>query len=236
MTSFDDIRPEPKKTQSRWRTPFRWLRRKLPRGLYARTLMIIVLPMIILQAVVAYVFMERHWRLVTGRLSTSVTREIAATIDLIDAYPERSDFAEVARIVRKRMELHISIEKGDTLPIPLPPPLFSILDTILGEEIKANIARPYWINTYGMERTVEIRILLEDDRILITNDKDFGEKAYRERRPHWGIVLLRLEDERPASKIEMVRRLLRDYGDRLRGNFVVVTEEHVRIAAAPPPA
>jgi predicted nuclease of predicted toxin-antitoxin system len=34
--------------------------------------------------------------------------------------------------------------------------------------------------------------------ILITNDKDFGEKVYRERQPHRGVVFLRLQDERAA--------------------------------------
>jgi predicted nuclease of predicted toxin-antitoxin system len=66
--------------------------------------------------------------------------------------------------------------------------------------------------------------------ILMTNDKDFGEKVYRERRPHRGVVLLRLEDERAAIKIETVRRLLESYADRLPDQFVVVTERSVRFA------
>ena len=44
--------------------------------------------------------------------------------------------------------------------------------------------------------------------ILITNDKDFGEMIFRERRPHRGVVLLRLQDERASSKIDALRRLL----------------------------
>jgi predicted nuclease of predicted toxin-antitoxin system len=64
--------------------------------------------------------------------------------------------------------------------------------------------------------------------ILITNDKDFGEKVYRERRPHKGVVLLRLEDERGASKIKILQRLLEKYSDRLADNFVVVTETRAR--------
>jgi predicted nuclease of predicted toxin-antitoxin system len=66
--------------------------------------------------------------------------------------------------------------------------------------------------------------------ILITNDKDFGEKVYRERRPHKGIVFLRLDDERAANKINTLQRLLDRYADRLAGNFVVVTESRVRFA------
>ncbi len=66
--------------------------------------------------------------------------------------------------------------------------------------------------------------------ILVTNDKDFGMKAYREHRPHHGIILLRLADERAVAKIEILRRLLETHGERLPEQFVVVTETAVRFA------
>ena len=47
--------------------------RTMPKGLYARALLIIILPMVILQSAIALVFMERHWQLVTFRLSEAVT-------------------------------------------------------------------------------------------------------------------------------------------------------------------
>ena len=53
----------------------RWFSRLLPKGLYARALIIIIAPVILLQSVVAYVFMERHYQLVTRRLSSAVTAE-----------------------------------------------------------------------------------------------------------------------------------------------------------------
>lgn len=68
--------------------------------------------------------------------------------------------------------------------------------------------------------------------ILITNDKDFGEKVYRERRPHRGVIFMRLEDERAANKVEVLRRLLEGYADRLPDRFVVVTDTRVRFARA----
>jgi len=40
-----------------------------------------------------------------------------------------------------------------------------------------------------------------EDWILITNDKDFGDKVYRERYPHKGLILLRLDDERASNKL-----------------------------------
>ena len=66
--------------------------------------------------------------------------------------------------------------------------------------------------------------------ILVTNDKGFGEKVFRERHPHRGVVLLRLEDEREASKVETMQRLLRDHSEQLPERFVVVTEMRVRFA------
>ncbi|MBC8262696.1 MAG: DUF5615 family PIN-like protein [Anaerolineales bacterium] len=86
----------------------------------------------------------------------------------------------------------------------------------------------------GMDDNDVIRKAFEEDWILITNDKDFGEKVYRERQLHRGVVLLRLDDERAASKIDTLRRLLRDYADRLANRFVVVTETTVRFARTVP--
>jgi len=68
------------------------------------------------------------------------------------------------------------------------------------------------------------------DWILITNDKDFGNKVFRENHPHRGVVLLRLSDERSAAKIETLRKLLSNYSDRLTSAFVVVTETKIRFA------
>lgn len=84
----------------------------------------------------------------------------------------------------------------------------------------------------GAEDDWIIQKAFEENWILITNDKDFGEKVYRERHPHKGVVLLRLEDERVASKIEVVRRLLDSYAARLPDHFVVATETRVRFASA----
>jgi len=66
---------------------------------------------------------------------------------------------------------------------------------------------------------------------VITNDKDFGEMVYRERRTHRGVVFLRLQDERAASKIEAMQKLLAGYADQLADCFVVVTEAQVRIGS-----
>ena len=75
---------------------------------------------------------------------------------------------------------------------------------------------------------------LAEDRILVTNDKDFGEMVFREGRAHRGVILLRLVDERAAMKIQVLQHLLAQQAGQLAGNFVVASEESARIVHLPP--
>jgi len=161
MVTIDSLRREDRTPAQGWRWIVRWLRRRLPTGLYARSLLIIIIPMVLLQSVVAAVFMERHWQMVTERLSLAVTRDIAAIIEIIETYPQNSDYSEIIRIARDQLSLQISIEPDGDLPPPRVKPFFSILDGILSDEITDEIHRPFWIDTVGNSNLVEIRIKLD---------------------------------------------------------------------------
>ena len=80
----------------------------------------------------------------------------------------------------------------------------------------------------GMTDDAILQKAFDESWILITDDKDFGEMIFRERRQHKGVVLLRLDDERTANKIETLRRLLAVYADRVADHFLVVTEKRIR--------
>jgi predicted nuclease of predicted toxin-antitoxin system len=82
----------------------------------------------------------------------------------------------------------------------------------------------------GMDDNDIIVKAFDENWILITNDKGFGERVYRERQSHGGVVFLRLKDETASNKIEILRRLLEAYADRLTDGFVVVTDTRVRFA------
>ncbi|EJF78699.1 Osmolarity sensor protein EnvZ [Candidatus Bartonella washoeensis] len=138
----------------------RWLTKKMPKRLYARSLIIIIAPMVLLQTVIGYVFMERHWQMVTERLSTAVVHDISAIIDIIETYPQQDNYENIKRIAQQRMGLNISILPPAPLPPPGPKPFFAILDYFLSEEITRQINRPFWIDTVGDSDLVEIRIHL----------------------------------------------------------------------------
>jgi predicted nuclease of predicted toxin-antitoxin system len=79
-------------------------------------------------------------------------------------------------------------------------------------------------------RLVIIEKAFDENWILITSDKDFGEKVYREQKPHRGVVLLRLGNERSTNKIDVLRRLLDGYSEQLTDSCIVATEKQVRFA------
>jgi two-component system osmolarity sensor histidine kinase EnvZ len=135
---------------------------RLPKGLYARSILIVVLPILILQAVVAYVFMERHWQLVTRRLSSALVGDIAAVIEVIETYPQDERFSKITQIAAETYGLTISVLPPDPLPEAGPRPFFSLLDSTLSRELRNHIPRPFWLDTLGNSDLVEIRIDLGD--------------------------------------------------------------------------
>ncbi len=67
------------------------------------------------------------------------------------------------------------------------------------------------------------------NRILVTNDKDFGELVFRSGKAHSGILLLRLRDESSSNRVRVIRGVVEKHADRLEGNYVVATERGIRV-------
>ena len=83
-----------------------------------------------------------------------------------------------------------------------------------------------------MPQAIDVDILrraVAEERIVVTNDKDFGDMVYRDKRVHAGVLLLRLGDDRAEVKVRMVAAVLADHIDELANSFVVVTEQNIRI-------
>ncbi len=132
----------------------------LPKGLYARSILIVILPMVILQSVITFIFLERHWALVTNRLSTVLTQDLSAIIDIYQSYPQDKNLDTLTRIAQDRMKIDLEFLPKGPLPPALPKPFFSIVDAALSNEIRKQIGRPFWLDTVGRSNLIEIRIEL----------------------------------------------------------------------------
>ncbi|MGR6430199.1 ATP-binding protein [Rhizobium sp. PAMB 3182] len=171
MANFDFLRSEFGSRHSGLKAISIWLRRRLPTGLYGRSLLIIILPMVLLQTVVAAVFFERHWQLVTSRLSDAVTGDIAAVVELLEDMPPGSDYSKLVGIARNDLSLTISIEEGGKLPPLQRKPFFSLLDEVLSQNISNKVKRPFWIDTFSDPKRVDIRIKLGERILKISVDR-----------------------------------------------------------------
>lgn len=163
-----------------YKTLARAIGTRMPKGLFARALIIIIAPMVLLQSVVAYVFMERHWQTVTQRLSAAVTQDIAAIIDLVEADPSKEAVDRIIAAADRRMNLTVEILPPDMLPSALPKPFFSILDSALSEELRRQIKRPFWIDTVGSSNIVEIRVQLSQGvlRVLAKRSQAYASNSH----------------------------------------------------------
>lgn len=94
---------------------------------------------------------------------------------------------------------------------------------------KGNNVLSVYDEVRGTDDTAILQIANKENRVIITNDKDFGELVYKRGLNHKGVVLLRLEDETVKNKIACLEILLNNYSEKLKDNFIVVTEKSIRI-------
>ncbi|WP_442859409.1 ATP-binding protein [Bosea sp. Tri-49] len=165
------------------RLPDRSLRpiaRIMPKGLYPRALVIVIAPVVLLQSVVAYVFMERHWQTVTQRLSSAVASEISTLIDVYESYPQDSQATILGRIAEDRLGMDVEILPDTDLPAPGPRPFFSLLDSALSAELAQQVKRPFWLDTVGRSSLIEIRIKLGKDvmRVLTRRSQAYASNSH----------------------------------------------------------
>jgi len=180
-THAEPAAPEPRARRLSFRKRLaRAIAARMPKGLYARAIIIIVAPMVILQSVIAFVFMERHWELVTQRLSAAVTRDIAALIEMYESYPHQDDYETLRRISFETLGLNVAILPAGPLPNTGPKPFFSIVDRALSREITQRIGKPFWIDTVGRSNIVEVRIQLDDAvmRVFVRRSQTYASNSH----------------------------------------------------------
>ncbi|HET6390122.1 ATP-binding protein [Hyphomicrobium sp.] len=151
----------------------------LPKGLYARALLIIITPIVVLEGVIAFAFMERHWQAVTRRLSEATARDIAALIEVYEDLPKADGAQKIIDLARERLSLQMEVLPNGDLPPPGPKPFFRLLDRALSNELRKHVQLPFWINTVG-DQNVEIRVKVDDAilRFVATRSQTYASNSH----------------------------------------------------------
>lgn len=113
-------------------------KRMLPRSLFGRTLLIIVLPTLITLAAATFVFFDRHWYTVTNRMTYALAGDVAVVVDLMQKSSNTESVAAVVRLANQKMDLYVSFTPGERLPETAQEtlnPLRNMLRTALNDRI-----------------------------------------------------------------------------------------------------
>ncbi|MAW78707.1 MAG: two-component sensor histidine kinase [Parvularcula sp.] len=142
------------------------LRRYLPKSLYARVTLIVVLPIFLTQALVTYIFFARHWDLVTANMSENVAGQIAMVTRL---YGEADNDAAREKLIEMALDdLHLRVHYEPESPFPdnnlLDP--FNVYNATLKRRLRYTLKQPYWLNTQSWPDDVEIRVAHGDGALV----------------------------------------------------------------------
>lgn len=169
----------------RERTPRSVLRRILPKGLLARSLMIIVTPLVLLQVISTWVFFDRHYDATTRRLVEGVAGDLAVIIQVMIHSPTDLDRDELFLLAGRSMRLGLIFEENAVLQERTPSSLsFNIfapsLDRKLAGALTNIVGRPFLIDNRLHLREVEVQIQLADGVLvaIVPRSRLFSSTTY----------------------------------------------------------
>ena len=136
-----------------------WIKRVLPRTMFGRSLLIVLVPLILLQAIATWIFYDRHWAAVSWRLANAVAADVALVLEATRAADTPADTARLLARAGLLTDLKISLEPGARLP---PPGARggSLVEEQLRIAMRQRIAFPFRIDTTSNPEDVLVAVEL----------------------------------------------------------------------------
>lgn len=148
------------------------LRRFLPKSLYARVVLIVILPIFMMQAVVTYVFFNRHWDLVTANLSANVAGQIAIVVNLFEQASTDLERKRVEQLALNDLDLNVRFEPETGIPEKDELSIFNVYNSTLDQRLSESISQPYWFNTRSWPAYIEIRVQITNGQLVFLAYRD----------------------------------------------------------------
>jgi len=124
--------------------------------------LIIVLPVVIMQIAVAYIFFNAHWATVTASLSDSVAADVSLAVDLYNQAPSYERAAKLNEMMQPHMELSVDLRDSDAFPSVQRRSFFSALDKTLLRSLNQSLEDPFWFDTTRYPNHIDIRVQVEE--------------------------------------------------------------------------
>src|SRR5262245_53807038 len=149
------------------------LRDILPKGLYWRTLLIIVAPAALLQLIITLVFLDDHWQATSKRMSQGVASDVALIIQLYERNPTPENLADLTRLAHRPLRLDIELEPNAPLALPRCRSFGSVIDRYLTKALHDQLGREIWYDSTCPGTQVIIRVPTQEGVLQL--------KAFRDR-------------------------------------------------------
>ena len=154
------------------------LRHLMPRGLFWRSFLIMMIPLILVQATVVYIFFERHWDTVSRQLAMDVTGDVITIMRMADGVTDPAERARIDEIARQEMQFGVVFEDGAVLPDNAPPQRGSISYEMLHQQLDRRLRAPYHLDSNLPNKGMAIRVQRPDGVLtLLTTIKRMREST-----------------------------------------------------------
>src|SRR5690349_5073754 len=134
--------------------------------MFGRSLLIVVVPLILLQAIATWVFYDRHWAAVSWRLSAGVAGDIGLLIEAMKLADSPTETARLLEGAAAFTNLEFTLNRGDTLT----PPSVSggtLIEDQLAQAMQGRVNYPYRIAPFGDLHGVRIKVQLPEGVLTV---------------------------------------------------------------------
>ena len=175
--AIDTVEPEPRAEYEN--RPRRWIKRVLPGTMFGRSLMIVVVPLVLLQAIATWIFYDRHWAAVSWRLSAGVAGDISLLIEAMQLAGSEINTSRLLEKAAAVTDLDLSVSHGERLPPP-PPSSGTLLEEQLIQAMQGRVNLSYQIDTLGDPRGIQIKVQLPDGvlTVAVPRNRLFSSTTY----------------------------------------------------------
>ena len=132
----------------------------LPQTLFGRALLIIVTPLILMQAISTFVFFDRHWDTMTRRLAHTLAGDIAFIVDSLTPLPKQLDLNQIFLKADDILHIRLTYSPEEILVKKKPFQQWDRVRKSLRDALKERVRRPFSIDTIKKERRIEIKVQL----------------------------------------------------------------------------
>lgn len=148
------------------------IRQIAPKSIFGRSVLIIILPIVIMQMIVAYIFFNAHWSTVTANLSESVAADVAVATELFSRNPTTENADALDELLRPDMQLSVRLKEGESLPTTRRRNFFSVLDVTVKRALSNALDEPFWYDTTRYPNHIDIRVEVDQGVLQFYASRD----------------------------------------------------------------